>query len=405
MSGMTLADAKQAVRDKLAKHKKEILELNHAIHADPEISWEEHRAVARIAKYLEAQGFDVKVDVYGCDTAFEAIIGDGDLTVALCSEYDALPAIGHGCGHNVIATIGVGAAVALVPLVKEAGLRLKLLGTPAEEHGGGKCTMLREGAWEDSALSMMVHGITGHDTSASVKMYTAVDRFKVTFHGRGAHAAASPTTGRSATSAAVLALNAIAFLRQHIPSDVNMNAFIEESGHATNIIAEKSVIQMEVRGLNIDTWRDVKKRVLKCFEGASIATECTWEWEATENAYAPVDPDLTLAALWDQNLRDLGREILDAGGLGGASTDMGNVTQVLPAIHPMISFLGENSVPHTREFTASAITPAADQATIDGATALADTVLDVALTPELRTHFLDLQAARPAGATQITLEA
>ena len=216
MSGMTLAEAKQAVRDELDKRRDEILELNHAIHADPEISWEEHRAAARISDYLRRAGFDVELGVYGCDTAFEASIGDGDLTVTLCSEYDALPAIGHGCGHNVIATVGVGAAVALAPLVKEAGLRLKLLGTPAEEHGGGKCTMLREGAWEDSDFSMMVHGMTGQDTSAAMKIYTAVDRFKVTLHGLGAHAAAAPWNGLSATSAAALSLNAIAFLRQHM---------------------------------------------------------------------------------------------------------------------------------------------------------------------------------------------
>lgn len=405
MSGMTLAEAKQAVRDELEKHKDAILELNHAIHADPKISWEEHRAVERIATFLREYGFDVKVGVYGCDTAFEAVIGDGDLTVALCSEYDALPVIGHGCGHNVIATIGVGAAIALAPLAQEAGLRLKLLGTPAEEHGGGKVAMLREGAWEDSAISMMVHGMSGHDTSAKIKLYTAVDRFKVTFHGLGAHAAASPWNAHSATSAAVLALNGIALLRQHMVPGVNMNAYIEESGHATNIIAEKSVIQMEVRALEVDTWRDVKKRVLKCFEGAAIATDCTWEWEATENAYAPVDPDEQLAELWDENLKGLGRELFEVSGLGGGSTDMGNVTQALPAIHPMIAFLGETAVPHTRDFTGASITPAADQATIDGATALAFTTLDVALTPELRKHYQDLQTARPAGATQITLEA
>ena len=217
--------------------------------------------------------------------------------------------------------------------------------------------------------------------------------------------AASPWNGHSATSAAILALNGIALLRQHMVPGVNMNAYIEESGHATNIIAEKAVIQMEVRALEVDTWRDVKKRVLKCFEGAAIATDCTWEWEATENAYAPVDPDEQLAELWDANLRGLGRELVEVSGLGGGSTDMGNVTQVLPAIHPMIAFLGETAVPHTRNFTASSITPAADQATIDGATALAFTTLDVALTPDIRAHYQELKAARPAGATQITLEA
>lgn len=404
MSEMSAEQAKNLAQREIQKNKDAILGLNHEIHADPELSWEEYRAMERIASFLKNYGFDVKTGVYGCETAFEAVIGSGDLTVTLCSEYDALPAIGHGCGHNVIATVGVGAAIALAPLVEDAGITLKLLGTPAEEHGGGKVAMLREGAWEDSDFSMMVHGMTGIDTSAHVKLYTAVDRFRVTLHGQGAHAAAAPWAGKNALSAASIALHAIALLRQHMPSDVNMNAYISESGHVTNIIPEKAVVEMEVRALDIDTWRDAKARVLKCFEAGALAAGCTWEWESTEHAYAPVDPDEKLADLWDANLAGLGREIAPGSGLGGGSTDMGNVTQVLPAIHPMIAFLGQEAAPHTREFAEAARTEAADQATIDAGTALAFTALDVALTPELRKHYQDLKAARPAGATTVTLE-
>ncbi|WP_207785809.1 amidohydrolase [Ancrocorticia populi] len=402
---MAVEQAKDIAQEEILKHKDAILELNHEIHADPELSWEEFRAMERIASFLRNRGFDVTTGVYGCETSFEAVIGSGDLTVTLCSEYDALPAIGHGCGHNVIATIGVGAAIALAPLVEDAGITLKLLGTPAEEHGGGKVTMLREGAWEDSDFSMMVHGMAGADISAHVKQYTAVDRFRVTYHGQGAHAAAAPWAGKNALSAASIALHAIALLRQHMPSDVNMNGYISESGHVTNIIPEKAVVEMEVRALDIDTWRDAKARVLKCFEAGALAAGCTWEWEAVEYAYAPVDQDEKLADLWDANLAGLGRELVPGSGLGGGSTDMGNVTQVLPAIHSVIAFLGQEAALHTREFAAAARTEAADQATIDAGTALAFTALDVALTPELRKHYQDLKAARPAGTTTVTLEA
>ena len=149
----------------------------------------------RLSALLEEAGFAVEVGAYGLETAVEAIYGDGDLTVAICAEYDALPGIGHGCGHNVIASAGVGAALALAPVAKDAGLRIKLLGTPAEEHGGGKVPMLLAGAWEDVDFSLMVHGMTGEDSSATAFAATAVDRFEVVFHGLTAHAAGMPEHG------------------------------------------------------------------------------------------------------------------------------------------------------------------------------------------------------------------
>lgn len=389
----------------------QLIELSRTIHANPELSWEERESAALIAEAMRSAGFAVEVGGYGVETAIEATFGTGDFVVAICSEYDALPGIGHACGHNVIASAGVGAALALAGLADELGITVKLLGTPAEEHGGGKVAMLEAGAWEQVDISMMIHGMsetpgmTGDSHGARSMNATAVDRFKVDFAGRTAHAAGMPQQGINASNAAVLALNAMAMLRQQLHPDVNMNAFISEGGQATNIIPESTTVQVEVRALDLDHWRETKQRVLKCFEGAAIATGCTWDWAATEYAYAPLAPDEALADLWDANLTLTGRTVDTSESLGGGSTDMGNVTQVVPGIHPMMTFIGQTAPAHNPEFTASAITPAADAALIDGAKTMVATVIDVASTPDLRAKYQALRAARPKGATQVEFRA
>ena len=401
---LTAQAPKERAASEVESRRDRLVELSHAIHADPELSWDEHHAASHVADVLAEAGFAVTRAAYGVPTAIEATMGDGDLTVALCAEYDALPGIGHACGHNVIAAAGVGAALALAPLADASGLRIKLLGTPAEEHGGGKVALLKAGAFEDADFSMMVHGMTGTDASATSFRSTAVDRFEVTFGGRTAHAAGAPQLGINAASGATLALTALGLLRQHLPAGVNMNAFVSEGGQATNIIPDRAVVQMELRALEVDVWRAMKKRVLACFEGAAIATGCTWTWRPTEAPYAPLLHDAGLAERWDANLTARGRTITQPAFGSGGSTDMGNVSQVLPAIHPMIAFLGEEGVPHNPEFTAAAASPAADDAVVDGAVILAWTVLDAALDPELRARLKASTAQRSPGATQVTLE-
>ncbi|WP_336630841.1 MULTISPECIES: amidohydrolase [unclassified Microbacterium] len=400
----TSAVLKQLAADEVDARRASLVALSHTIHANPELSWQEHEASARIADLLDAEGFALTRGAYDLPTAFEAVYGDGDLTLALCAEYDALPGIGHACGHNVIAAAAVGAALALAPVAQASGLRIKLLGTPAEEHGGGKVAMLRAGAWEDVDFSMMVHGMTGGDISAAAFASTAVDRFEVEFHGVTAHAAGAPERGINAASAATLAQTAIALLRQHLPAATNLNTFVSHGGEATNIIAGRAVVQVELRAYEIDVWRDMKRKVLACFEGAAIATGCRWEWRPTEHPYAPLAPDHDLARLWDRNLVARGRTIT-AAPMGGGSTDMGNVSQVVPSIHPTIAFLGETAVPHNPDFAAAAATPAADDAVVDGAVLLAWTALDAACDADLRSELHRRTAARPAGATRITLEA
>jgi len=401
---LTSADASTRIRSTLDQHREQLLTLSRAIHADPELAYAEHRSAARVAELLSAHGFATTVGAYGLETAVEAVIGTGDLTVTLCAEYDALPGIGHACGHNIIATAGVGAALALAPLADELGLRVKLLGTPAEEHGGGKVDLLVAGAWEDSTLSLMVHGMSGIDAPSGAFAAQAVQRVAITYTGRASHAAAAPEHGINAGAAATLALTAIGLLRQHLPTGTSVNGFVEHGGDVTNIIPARSVVQLEVRALTVDVWRETYRRVLACFEGAAIATGCSWTVDATEHPYAPLASDPDLSRFWDAALGELGRTIDDSAGTRGGSTDMGNVSQVVPSIHPTIAILGSDAAPHTPDFATAAATPAGDQAALDGAAALAMTVARAALDTDVRADLLRRQAERPTGATRTTLQ-
>ncbi|WAM15232.1 amidohydrolase [Rhodococcus sp. JS3073] len=384
----------------LRNHEDELLGLSHRIHGTPEIAFEEHQAAALVGDALRRAGFDTTVGVYGLDTAVEAIYGSGDLTVAICAEYDALPEVGHACGHNMIAAAGVGAALALAAVADEAGLRVKLQGTPAEEHGGGKIPMLEAGAWDDAALSLMVHGASGTDMPCASLWMQAVDRFEVTFTGRAAHAAGAPEHGINAGAAATIALNAIGLVRQQFRAKTRVNAFVSHGGEVTNIIPARTVVQVEVRAPEIEEWREVKTRVLACFEAGALATGCEWTYTTTEPPYAPMIQNPLLADIWDRNLQATGRELTSAS-LGGGSSDMGNVSQVVPSIHPTVAVLGSTAIPHNSDFADAAASPAADAAVLDGATALAWTVLDIALDAEVRGELLRLQAERPKGSTRI----
>ncbi|MFK0009430.1 amidohydrolase [Paenarthrobacter sp. NPDC090520] len=396
---------RDAVREAATAVVPSILELSHTVHALAEVSWEEHESAAAVAAVLREGGFVVTERAYGIPTAVEATYGVGELTVVICAEYDALPEVGHACGHNIIAAAGVGAALALKPVADAAGLRIKVLGTPAEEHGGGKVSLLQAGAWEDAAFSLMVHGMTGVERSATAFSMAAVERFEVQFKGSEAHAAGAPDKAINAGAAASLALMNMAVLRQHLPENANTNAFISHGGGATNVIAGESTVQVEVRAGDVDVWRDLKRRVLACFEGAAIATGCTWTHRQTEHPYAPIDTHAGLGELWDANMEGIGRPVDHTPIFGGGSSDMGNVSQVLPSVHGMVVVRNSTAVPHHPDFTADAITPEADDAVVDGATVLALTVLDAALDPALRSELLELQASREPGATTSTLEA
>lgn len=394
-----LAEAKQRSADAVRDWEQRLVEISHEIHDDPEIAFEEVRAANLVAAALRDAGFTATVGAFGVETAIDASFGDGEFVVAICAEYDALPVIGHACGHNVIAAAGLGAAIALAAIADDAGLTVKLLGTPAEEHGGGKVLMLEGGAWEDATVSLMVHGAPGIDVRCESFATQAVDRFQVTYTGRPAHAAAAPDKGVNALDAATIALTAIGLLRQQLPGTVRTAAVITQGGEVTNIIPARTVLQAEVRSFDLDELRDAKRRVMACFEAGALASGCSWEQVRTEPRYDPLVQEPLLADAWNDALTELGREPIAFSGMAGGSTDMGNVSQVVPSIHPGIAIIGSTSAPHTEGFAADAAIPAADRAVIDAAISLAWAAATAALTPESRSALLARQAARPVGAT------
>lgn len=396
---LDLAEAKQRSADAVRSWEQRLVEISHEIHDDPEIAFEEVRAANLVAGALRDAGFTATVGAFGVDTAIDASFGDGEFVVAICAEYDALPVIGHACGHNVIAAAGLGAAIALAAIADDAGLTVKLLGTPAEEHGGGKVLMLEGGAWEDATVSLMVHGAPGIDVRCESFATQAVDRFQITYTGRPAHAAAAPDKGVNALDAATIALTAIALLRQQLPGTVRTAAVITQGGEVTNIIPARTVLQAEVRSFDLDELRDAKRRVMACFEAGALASGCSWEQVRTEPRYDPLVQEPLLADAWNDALTELGREPIAFSGMAGGSTDMGNVSQVVPSIHPGIAIVGSTSAPHTEGFAADAATPAADRAVIDSAIGLAWAAATAALTPSSRADLLARQAARPVGAT------
>ena len=380
----------------------DLLGISHAIHADPELSFEEHNACELLASKAEQAGFDVTRGAFGLKTSFSATRGDGPFRVVICAEYDALPEVGHACGHNVIAASALGAAVALAEVASEYGLSVVLLGTPAEEHGAGKTVLLERGAWESATMSIMAHGYGGHDIGCAQISSRGVDRFDVTFTGRASHAAAAPQLGVNAGDAATLSLVAIGLLRQQLSSDICMNAYVELGGEATNIIPARTLVRAEVRGFALADLLDAKRRMLACFEGAAIATGCEWKTERSEPLYAELVQCPTLARQWDEELRQLGRTIVTEATLVIGSTDMGNVSQVVPTIHPIIAFRGKSSATHTIEFAEDSVSEAADEAVIHAAIAMARTVIAVA-SGDSRQELLTLAADRAPGSTRVPL--
>lgn len=378
-----------ALTDGVERWKPRVQEVARDIHGFKEVSFEEVRSAGAVAALLEEGGFQVERGTSGLPTAFTASAGSGDLTVALCVEYDALPDIGHACGHNLIAGASVAAALALRPFVDELGITLKAIGTPAEEHGGGKALMLERGAFDGVGLALMVHpvqdGLTYNPAGTSAQ---AVGRYMATFTGKAAHAAAAPHQGVNAADAAVLSQVAIGLLRQQIPSDHRIACFVAEAGHVTNIIPERAVVQFECRAFTLPEYEALHQRVRRCFEGAALATGTTLVIEEAEPLYEPLLQDDALAAHWTEAMAAFGKDTSRSSGLSGGSTDMGNISQVIPSLHPWLSIPGADVPIHSHAFAALADSSGAYGVMFEAATALAWTVAGAASTPVQRERFV-----------------
>ncbi|HEX9035708.1 MAG TPA: M20 family metallopeptidase [Ktedonobacterales bacterium] len=382
---MTTGDLKASARERLDGERDKLVALSHRIHAHPELAYEEERAAAWLTEYLADAGMAVEAGICDLPTAFAARAGSGPLHVTICAEYDALPGIGHACGHNLIATMAAGAGVALARHADDAGLAVTVLGCPAEEAGnaGGKILLLERGAFAGTHAAMMVHP-TPVDVAQPNML--AVARFNVRYTGKEAHAAASPELGINAADALTVAQVAIGLLRQSIRGTDRIHGITTHGGDAPNVIPAHTAATYLVRAETLDDLQTLIPRVFHCFEAGALATGATLEIEGGERPYAQMRHHAALAALYERNALALGRTFVDAPVNG--STDMGNVSLAIPSIHPMI---GVNSLPavnHQPEFAAACVTPAADQSLYDGALAMAWTALDLAADPALRDSLL-----------------
>ncbi|MYI14971.1 MAG: M20 family metallopeptidase [Acidimicrobiaceae bacterium] len=302
-----------------------------------------------------------------------AVDGDGPLVAVVC-EYDALPGIGHACGHNIIAASGLGAGLALAALAGEAGGRVAVVGTPAEEGGGGKEIMLRAGAFSDADAAMMIH-----PANHELKVFhaVAVQRLNARYTGAAAHAAAAPEKGRNALDAAVLGYNAIAALRQHIRDDERIHGIFIDGGAKANIVPVTAETEWYVRSTNLATVEPLKERVAACLQAGADAAGCQLDIEWGDPAYADMNDNPVLLDRYLDNLAAVGRETVsgsDARVVG--STDMGNVSYAVPSIHPMVKVAPDDVAIHTPAFAEYARGPEGDAAVIDGAKVLAMTALD-----------------------------
>jgi amidohydrolase len=374
---MSLEQLKKDVAAAVDGMRAELLELSHAIHQEPELALEEFKAAKRLSDAVASHDLPVEREAFGVKTAYASEFGkNAGPVVAVLSEYDALPGVGHACGHNIIATAGLGAAMALAKLGARLPGRVRYLGTPAEERVGGKELMAREGAFEGVDAAMMIH-------PASIDLVAmpciAVSEVEVTYFGKAAHASAMPYRGLNALDAVVSAYQSIAQLRQHIRQTERIHGIITEGGMAPNIVPERAACRFYARARDMHELAALKKRVQACFEAAALSTGCKVETQWVSD-YLDLKSNAPMVAAFQKNFEALGRELTPLStippGFAG-STDMGNVSHRVPSIHPMICVAPRDVIIHNAEFARWAASGKGDAAVLDGAKSLAFTALDL----------------------------
>ena len=381
-----MSDHKQNVIARVNEVSNVLIALSHKIHANPEIAWQEFESSTAVAKTLSDHGFKVVEQVAGLPTAFRAEYGSGDLTVAICAEYDALPGLGHACGHNIIASSSVGAAIALAAVANDLNLRVVVLGTPAEEGGGGKIVMLERGAFDGIDLAALVH--PGPVDVAFAEPF-AVRHIAVKFSGKASHAAAYPEQGINAADAFTIAQVAIGLLRQQLPSSVRVHGVMTRGGEAPNAIPEVTEGRWYVRATSTKLMEETFDRIAKCFEAGALATGCSLEIHDESQPYSEFTNHPNLNAVYQLNAESIGRVFDDNDPrikMNRASTDLGNISKVIASIHPYIGVNSGSAVNHQKEFAVACITADADQAVLDAAKAMAMTLVDIASDPALREY-------------------
>jgi amidohydrolase len=377
-SEVTVTRKQQAERN-FASVEADLLELSHWMYDNPETAFEEFEASARMVALLRDGGFDVEYPAYGLDTAFVARVGSVGPEVVICAEMDALPEVGQACGHNIIAAAGLGAGLAVGPLADDLGIRVTVLGTPAEEHAGGKVDLIQAGAFADASASMMIHPTSKRDIVDPA--FLSVLHVDVDFHGKSAHASGAPDLGINALDAAVQAYVNVSTLRQQLQDSDRVHGIITRGGAAPNIIPAHTSMAWYVRATTDERLDEIYPRVVACFEAAALATGCTFAVRQSGHRYSALKTDPVLADLYVANSAAAGRtmqRLADLPPETSGSTDMGNVSQVVPSIHPMLDLHCYPVVNHQPEFAARTVTDDGTSAIRDGSLAMAWTIIDLA---------------------------
>ncbi|MBI4215820.1 MAG: M20 family metallopeptidase [Chloroflexi bacterium] len=392
---MTTPNLKSQALAQVERQRPDLIELSLRIHSHPELGFKEEKAARWLTDYLEAQGFAVERGFCGLPTAFRATYGSGRPALAFLAEYDALAKLGHACGHNIIATAAVGAGVA----VKEALARLRgqvqVIGSPAEEVYGGKAIMAQRGAFSDLDAAMMIH--PGVRNTPQARALACIG-LEVEFFGKAAHAAARPHEGINALEALILAYGNINSLRQHIRERARIHGIITDGGEAPNIVPAHAAGSFLVRAVDAAYLEELRPRALACFQAAAQATGARLAYRWAEVQYEAFLTNETMADLFRQNLETLGRSVRPLNSEAGlGSTDMGNVSQLVPAIHPTIAIAPTEVASHSLEFAQAAASEAGHLGLLDGAKALALTAIDLLGNPrtlaKARAEFLRAKEA------------
>lgn len=396
---MDTAELKQAVCDRVDELADRLIDASHQIHAHPELNYEEHFAHELLTGFLEREGIAPVRHAYDLATAFDSSAGREGPQVAVLCEYDALPGVGHACGHNIIATAGLGAGLAAAFVAEAAGGKVRIMGTPAEEGGGGKVRMARKGAFDGVAAAMMVHPA---DADLLHMDCLAIQELQVQYHGKAAHAAAAPWEGRNALDAAVLGYTGVAAMRQHIRPNERVHGIFTKAGDKPNIVPAETAMEWYVRAGTVASLQPLKDRVFTCLESAATACGCTMSHAWVDNLYAEMVDNAPMVQAYVANAAAVGRTVLDPVAVGRrvmGSTDMGNISHLVPSIHPMIKVAPDGVPIHSVEFAKWAVADDGDRAVIDGAKVMAMTVVDLWVSTTLRANVDAEFDRRPRGVT------
>jgi amidohydrolase len=379
--GMEVAELKREAGKEIDSIRQRLKAVSLEIHSNPELGFKEEKAAALLCKFLEENGFSVERGICQVPTSFRASYGKGKPHIGILAEYDALPDIGHACGHNLIATAAVGAAVAARRAADELGGSIIVTGTPAEEIYGGKVIMAKRGAFDNLDTAMMIHPGTNDVATTQALACQGID---VEFFGRASHAAAAPEHGINALDAMILSFNGINALRQHIRSTARIHGIITDGGQATNVVPAHSAGSFLVRSKEKDYFEELKEKVLDCFIAAAKATGARLEYKWQEVWYDPMRNNLSMARLFADNMGALGRnvELLDTKTSFG-STDMGNVSQLVPSIHAFVAVTDKDIQGHTTQFAEVAASEEGLKGALDAAKAMAMTAIDLLADPEV----------------------